>query len=793
MDLQLDAYYDRLQPKYISKSFYEQYTNREAPFSDLGLVVFLRTYSRYRPDLNRREKWCEVVLRVVEYSIGLYEKAEGLQKSEEELIEEAEGLYDGIYNMRIFPAGRSLWTAGTKQTEKKVMWDNKLTDDSSNWNCCGLVIDRLASFSEIFYWLLLGAGVGFNVQKEYVTRLPKLNANVILRHEKYKPKKDPSQRHEESILYGDNKLWNYFKLTDEWLLCNDIESLNAPSKSISITELNRRQDINLERFIKREDTKKFRIIIGDSKEGWCTALKAILFILSSTTQQVIIEVNYDNIRPAGELLKSFGGVSSGPNSLKLTLGKIVETIKESQSNGFTKLSALNCLDIVTWIAYCVVSGGIRRSALIALGDEDDKEFIEAKYNLYSDKQMAKYRPNRCLSNNSITLNKKPTKEALTEYFENIKSNGEPGFWLINHAKQHDPEIVSTNPCGEAGLLDKQTCNLVTINLAAYVDKETVNFKQLVKDIRLITRANKRITLGTQWHPEWDAVQKKQRLMGVSITGYDTFLNNLREYLDVPLSFKNQAKLLSLIKNKVDKSEKEISEELGLQRSARVTLVKPEGTQSLLPGVSCGLHPEYAEYYLRRVRFSKEDPLVEALKQLGFDCIEANHYPEVRGKLAKLVQRVRKVVDRVTNRIPAPDTYIFEFPVKTNAKTAQFEEPAVVQLARYKMFMENYVSPGHNASCTVSVGLEEWDNVIDWMLENWESTIGVSFLGKFSTYDDIEPYPYLPFKACKEEQYNERQKVELKENELIKRIAQYEHKEEYEIVDKDCSTGACPVR
>ena len=162
------AHFEDLAPKFIDWEFYEPYTKLEPPFGQLGLPVFLRTYSRYLPKQKRREKWVETVLRNVEFSIGLDKKspAEGLKK-------EAQMLFDAMFNLRCFPSGRSLWVAGTKQTE---------VDPSSVWNCTFCVINSISCFSEIFYWLLIGAGTGCSVEEKYTSNLPVFYNNKQVIH-----------------------------------------------------------------------------------------------------------------------------------------------------------------------------------------------------------------------------------------------------------------------------------------------------------------------------------------------------------------------------------------------------------------------------------------------------------------------------------------------------------------------------------------------------------------------------------------------------------------------------------
>lgn len=100
----IKAYYDLTEPKLLSWDFIEPYTNLEPNFGSLGLIVYYRTYSRYIPELKRRESWWEMILRVVEYSMSLY-KGSAIRL---DLILEAEELYRHIFEMKVFPAGKQI-------------------------------------------------------------------------------------------------------------------------------------------------------------------------------------------------------------------------------------------------------------------------------------------------------------------------------------------------------------------------------------------------------------------------------------------------------------------------------------------------------------------------------------------------------------------------------------------------------------------------------------------------------------------------------------------------------------
>lgn len=397
------AYYDLRAPKLISWEFFSNYIEVEPPFGELGLIVFLRTYSRFVPELGRREKWCETILRVVEYSLSL-----DTVSTVEDKRQEAEDLFDCVFNMRGFPAGRSLWMAGS---------ETAVIDPSANWNCTLRVIDSISAFSEIFYWLLIGAGTGFSVETKYIEQLPEFNTNFTTKHDDY----------------------DYFK--------GDYPNTTVYLSSNQLDRVFTKQDLVITSDSDYLDTSDIKpntaatIICGDSKEGWCNALRVYLTLLTCKNITSIL-FNYDYIRPQGSRIKVFGGRASGYLAVKQLFEFIEFVVK--RDNG--KLTSVGVLDIVNAIGRNVVSGGVRRTAEIALGSSTDKDFIEAKKNLYTDPAKEVYRPIRTMSNNSILEYGKLSLEQILEVMDCIKTNGDPAFWNIgNSQKLAESPVDGTNP------------------------------------------------------------------------------------------------------------------------------------------------------------------------------------------------------------------------------------------------------------------------------------------------------------------------------------------------------------
>lgn len=758
-----DLYFATVNPKYITWEFYEPYTTIEPNFGELGLLVYMRTYSRFIPndwankyyqdgedydtllkmcpkELQRREKWCETVLRAVEYSISL-DKVTPF----EELQKEAMELYDAIFNFRVFPAGRTLWIGGTKSA---------YSTPSSNFNCSGRVIDSVSAIAEGFYLLLLGSGFGFSLEQQYIENYP----SVIF-----------GQRLTTSFTKG-RKLEH----TEIWWE-NDDEGLDCTNCHLEPDSYWRTR---LENW-----SEKLTIFVGDSKEGWCEALK--LFLLAKTVPTIKhIEVDYGAIRPSGERLKTFGGRSSGYKALKNLFVKLHKICNEVKSPIPYKLSSLQVLDIVNCMGEAVVVGGVRRTSEIALGNVSDTPFIEAKKNLWSDPSLADKQSTRVISNNSVVLWEKPTREWFHQTMESVRTNGEPGFYSLENANKRlrrmYPNIseegfgiikrLVTNPCGEICLANQQTCNLTEVNLMSHVRGkfgfryfDSYKFK---RSTILATRMGSRMTTVDMFHPDWDRTQKRDRLLGVSLTGVVESFETMG--WNTTIEEMLYANAHSWIREEADRYH----DYLGIPRSLLTSCIKPSGTLSNLPGVSSGLHAPYAPYYLRRVRISRQDPLAQVLLDMGMEPKPENSEGEdLYGEQCK--------------------TWVFTFAVKTNARIKSIDESAIVQLERYKLCMENYVE--HNVSFTCSVADHEWGLVADWLYDNYDSFVGVSFLPRFDSSNS--PYPQMPYECCTEKQYEETKKMVpvLKENELLGILSQYEKAYEERDLDAGCATGMCPVR
>lgn len=687
----------RIDGRLLSEAFISRYKHKANPMKQLGNFVYYRTYSRWLPEEKRREYWWETVRRAVEYNCSLVPTTKN----------EAEKLYDNIFNLRQFLSGRTFWVGGTDVAKHYPM---------ANFNCAFTLINSFNAYKDLFYLLMVGSGVGVRVLKSDVARLPKLRTDFEIIHEDYTPIE---------------------------------QSLREDSTSLEFAHNN-----------------TVKIIIGDSKEGWVQSLDFFLKILYSNEYRTIttIVVNYNHVRPKGELLKTFGGTASGHSSLKNMFTKIAGLIHKRgvvTGDNLVKLKPIDCLDIANIIGENVVVGGVRRTAEIVLVDSDDKECIEAKSSLYKqidgqwivDKDII----HRQMSNNSIYYQEKPSREQLHWQIEQMRYSGEPGWVNEVAGAKRRPNMNGVNPCGEILLDSNGLCNLTTINVFSFVDKNGVlNHKELLEAQKLSARAGYRMTCVELELPEWNYVQNRDKLLGCSLTGWQDMVNAL------DLTIEAQAILLSDLKTVAKDAANDYANDIGENEPLLITTVKPEGTLSQLPTVSSGVHYSHAPYYIRRVRINADDPLVKVCEELDYPI-----FPEVG------------------QNIETCSTKVIEFPIKSPSGTTKYDVSAIEQLENYKLFMDNYVD--HNCSITIHVREHEWKIVEEWVWENWDDIVALSFLSLDDSF-----YQLLPYEAITEEEYIKR-KHEMKPF-LTSLLSKYEKYEtELDIGTDGCDSGACPIR
>lgn len=466
--------------------------------------------------------------------------------------------------------------------------------------------------------------------------------------------------------------------------------------------------------IQKQSGKKLPVhVVPDSKEGWADA-----FVLGMKTwfEGNDIEFDFSQLRPAGARLLTMGGKSSGPKPLIDLLGFTRERILKRQGRHLRNIDAH---DIICKIGECVVSGGVRRSALISLSDLDDQDMRDAKNG-----QFWVNEGQRMLANNSAVYDTKPTEtEFLKEWIALMESgSGERGIFNRGSLYKSLPKRrleksasyigeMGTNPCGEIILRSKQFCNLSEVVARAEDTEESLLRKIRVATILGTYQAT--LTNFGYLSKEWKNNCDEERLLGVSVTGqWDSKLSRDPEML-------KKLRLETIRVNKI------YSKKFGISESTCITAVKPSGTVSQTVDCSSGMHPRHAPYYIRRVRISATDSLFKMMKDQGVP-----YHPEVG------------------QTHDDANTFVLEFPMKAPVDAICKDDiSAIDQLEHWKVVKVNYTE--HNPSVTVSVGENEWIQVAHWLYQNWDIVGGLSFLPRSNHVYQLAPYEAIDEKTYKE--------------------------------------------
>jgi len=516
------------------------------------------------------------------------------------------------------------------------------------------------------------------------------------------------------------------------------------------------------------DTRTWTIVVGDSAKAWAK-LVGILTANKYLARKIIIDLS--QLRPAGQRLRGYGWISSGWEPLADGMKIIIDVLNAKAGQ---PLNAVDILDIVNALGTVLSS---RRSAQIALLDADHPDaeiFMKAKDGYWPDRKW------RAQSNNSLTFMRDPTYQELRKIFASIWMSGDPGFYNMKQAKNRAPWAEGTNPCGEIILPSKGFCNLVNILPHRFETEE-----ELRRAVHLMARANYRQTLVSMrdgvLQLAWDDNNALLHLCGVSLTGYVQW-----KHADDPVMLD---KLRSWAREGADSMADEVSQ----PRAALVTQVQPSGTGSKAMGevgdeVKEGAHNSLSEFIFNWIGTSKHDPLVEKVRRANYKVIDHPSDPSAvlvawpvaydRGGLTPVLRtRTKEVFDFATEAFV---TETFEEEIWGNL------EPAVLQLERYKTLMKHYVD--HNCSITVFFDEPEIPSIIDWLLDNWNDFVGVSFLQRTDPTKTAADFgqPYLPQEPVFRSDYEA----------YVAGLLPIDWSDDNNfdgIDDPDCATGACPVR
>ena len=654
----------------ITETFANKYSNKQPNwgFNGLGYIVYKRTYARAKEN-GKTEEWYETIRRCIN----------GAQKIGANYTkEEAEQLFDLIFNLKCNFAGRMLWQLGTPTVDK--------FGANSLLNCWNVSINSVRSFLFLFENLMLGGGVGFSIRREDIHELPRIK------------------------------------------------------KGVSITHKN---------------TKDADFIVPDSREGWIRLLEKVLeaFFVKGNS------FNYSTIliRGAGEKISGFGGIASGPQILLDGIEKINNIF---QSREGKKLRSIDVLDICNIIGGIVVSGNVRRSAQIAIGDPDDYLFLRAKN--WSLGNIPNW---RAMSNNTIYaddfshISNEIWNNGYALDSETGLAKGEPyGFFNLPLSQKFgrlkdgpmkdsslyptdEDNVVGTNPCGEISLASYECCNLSELYLNNITSKE-----ELIICAKLLYKTQKAIAALPFLHEETNKIVHKNMRLGLGVTGICQSLDKI-DWLDA--CYKELRKL-----------DKEWSKERGWNRSIKLTTIKPSGTLSLLAGSTPGVHPAYSKYYTRRIRMASNDVLVSYCRDLGYHTEYAVNF------------------DGSENR----ETIVVEFPCETPDGALFADQVDVIQqLEMVKKLQEVWSDNAVSVTAYYSEG--ELQSLKQWLSDNYENGIkSVSFLLR-----QKHGFKQAPYEEITKESY------ELKKSKVKPLVNITQNIGDEALEGIECDGGTCPIK
>jgi ribonucleoside-triphosphate reductase len=629
----------------------------ETPWSSVGWLTYRRTYARKRED-GSLEDFPDTVERIIESSRN--------QLKVGFTPEEESRLRNYMLGLKGTVAGRFLWQMGTETVNRLGLL--------SLQNCAATVVDHpIRPFTWAFDALMLGSGVGYNIQREYVYKLPPV-----------------------------------------------LESFKAPV---------------------RLDKDDADFIVPDTREGWVQLLHHTLSTAFYNRDSYKPGFTYSThcIRGKGAPIKGFGGVASGPEDLVRGIEQISGILEKRRGN---QLRPIDCLDIMNIIGSVVVAGNVRRSAQIAIGDCDDLQFLKAKN--WGEGNIPNW---RAMSNNSVVCN--DIKMLPEEFWNTYNGKSEP-YGLINlklsqscgrlgDTQYKDKGVKAYNPCAEQSLESYETCCLAEVYLS-----NIESYDELIDLLRLLYRVNKHSLRLPCHHKETEAIVHKNMRMGIGVTGYLQATEEQRGWL------KDAYEELRAY-------DKEYSAERGWPISIKLTTCKPSGTLSLLPGVTPGVHPGYAQYMIRRIRVASDNPLVQQCRDHG--------YP---------VEYLRGLDGKDDY-----STVVIEFPFAYPEGSVLAKDVGAIDQLNWVERLQTEWSD-NSVSCTVYYKAEELPEIREHLMKRYNKHIKtVSFL-----LHSGHGFDQAPFEEITKEEYDRR----VASSRLITG-----GDVELEVDMSECAGGACPIR
>ncbi|GAA3536820.1 ribonucleoside-triphosphate reductase, adenosylcobalamin-dependent [Nonomuraea rosea] len=674
-------------------------------FGPTGETVYNRTYSRTKAD-GSKETWPETVSRVVKGNIALI--GDGHRATDPA---EHHELYSLMHDMAVLPAGRHLWASGVRGRQYLF------NCHTSGWT------DRFSEHFEFsFLRLMEGGGVGSNYSSDFLVPYGRvrrvLEVHIVC---------DPGHPDYEAM-----------------------QSAGLLSKQYS-------------------HEWDWPMVIDDSREGWADALSDLLdAYVREDTRHFDRVFDVSNVRCAGSRLKTFGGTASGPLPLAKMLHEVAAVL--NRSAGLT-VSPLDAMAIDHSIAQCVVAGGNRRSARMAMLPWDDEYILDfiacKKAGDHWTTNISVVIDNDWIDAISGTGEEDEQLHALAvldAISHGMLHNGEPGVWNRDLSQVGETgQVFATNPCGEIALEPFENCNLGHLNLAAFAYPQFFDIEEAERAARLMTRFLIRATFGDVNDPNQRAILAKNRRIGVGLFGVQEALAVMGiRYSEAPKIPYVQAIFRKLKKIIRDEARK-FSFALRIPEPVKVTTIAPTGSIAKLPGTTEGIHPIFARYYIRRVRFSTIDPdqVAQAAdyQQRGYNVLPD---PQAANTVVVEIPTKEAVLERVEAAGHSGD-------ILETAAELTLDQLLAFQEMIQTEFSDNAVSFTANLDPSKYTADEVADHIYRY----------AATLKGFTIFPE-RGYELAPYERITQQDYEDW--VQATGLEAVE-----------DGIDEDCANGACPIR
>ena len=703
----------------------------EESFSSKAPAALPVFYRTYsRMTDNGRETYEQVTDRTVE---GIRELGR-LTDEETALVREMQE------ERKVLPSGRWLWTGGTP-------WIAQPKNFSGSYNCTSTRVTDWRSLALMMDLAMMGSGTGAVLEDALIVNLPTIRNRIVLKEVLGVGFTSPEYRRDHTYV---------------------------EVKGNTVT-----------------------IDVGDSRMGWVESYEAFLEIATDNqfdhNRPVSVYVDCSRVRPAGERLKGFGGVS---NPIKLPdlypkLAKILNGAHKRQ------LSSVEICLLIDEAAQVVVAGNIRRSAGMRQFNSYDEEAEIAKDNLWQQGADGSWRidPERDalrMANHTRVFHGQPTygvvKAAVTKQFYSgegaiqyapeaiarsnvdvLKTETQRRNFLCAYDRfgrldarrylleqieetiteeelDHRMDRYGLNPCGEILGADFH-CNLSEIHLNQIDPHDWKGLDRAFRAGGLIAAA---LLHHRFQEPRYQQSREWDPIVGVSFTGFFDFCVHafgadwLRwweagrgDTVQGRQFRKLEADYLRRWKKVVEKTVWEYCDRHGLRRPNRFTTVQPAGTKSLLTGASSGWHPPKAARFIRRITFAKNDPVALACKDYGYNVIPAQSDKDEEGRLLddpfdpRCTEWLVEIPTEVSwANIPGAD----EVDISKFSAAAQFDF--------YMNVQRHYTT--HNTSATIEFREEEIEDVSRLIFESIDMHRGYISAALLARFDSLETFPRLPF-------------------------------------------------